>query len=670
MTILTIDFETRSALDLPEVGLDNYACHPSTDVWCMGWAFDNETVDVVGHDELGTFGDFSAALEYVEQGATVVAHNAAFELAIWNSIMVPRYGWPPLKPEQVIDTMAMCYAMGLPGSLENAAAAVGLEVQKDMAGRRLMLQMARPKPDGYAGMPEGQYAWHDDADKLQRLYDYCKTDVEVERQLYSRLQKLSQSEQALWVLDYQINQRGVYVDLPAIKAAIKIVEAETARLNEAMRRVTNGAVASCTAVAQLGDWLRNEGAPIGSLSKASVIDALSLDGIPDHCKQALKLRQEAGKSSTAKLKKMLALAGPDGRLRNQLQYHAAATGRWGGRGAQLQNFPRGSMKPDEVDDAIELMGGDSRLAAGALDMYYGPPLDVISSCLRGMITAAPGHELIACDYSNIEGRVLAWLAGEDWKLEAFRAFDRGDGPDLYLVAASRIYGCEPKDAKPHRQIGKVSELALGYQGGVGAFQSMAKIYGVKVPDDQADGIKTKWREAHPRTVKFWYALEEAAIAAVLNPGGIFSAGHKGRPCKFRKVGSFIWCQLPSKRVLCYPYPRIVEGKFGRDAIQYMAVDGMTKKWDYTDTYGGSLAENVTQAVARDVLANALTTLEQDGYDVVFHVHDECVAEIPIDDSPDDELVQMMADAMCRLPAWAKDLPVVATGWRGTRYRKD
>ena len=463
-------------------------------------------------------------------------------------------------------------------------------------------------------------------------------------------------------LDYAINQRGVHVDLSAIQAAIAIVEKEQARLDSAMRKHTGGAVAGCNAVSQLGDWIKWQGVTMDGCNKASIIDALSDDSLPSQVRKALELRREAGKSSTAKLKKMMALAGTDGRLRNQLQYHAASTGRWGGRGAQLQNLPRGNLKPNQVADAIEHLHDETYL-----DIQYGPPMDVVSSCIRGMIAAAPGHDLISCDYSNIEGRVLAWLAGEEWKLQAFRDFDEGKGPDLYLVAAGRIYGCEPAEAKPHRQIGKVSELALGYQGGVGAFQSMAKIYGVKVPDDQADGIKLKWRSAHPKTVRFWYALEEAAINAIQNPGGIFAAGHKDRPCRFRMVGSFLWCQLPSKRVLCYPYAKTVAGKFGKDAIRYMAVNGVTKKWEATDTYGGSLAENVTQAVARDILANAIFSLEAQEYNVVFHVHDEAVVEIASDDATTPEDISAV---MCQLPEWARGLPVVATGWRGARYRKD
>jgi len=382
-----------------------------------------------------------------------------------------------------------------------------------------------------------------------------------------------------------------------------------------------------------------------------------------HLRSVLELRREAGKSSTAKLRKMRDLAF-GGRVRNSLQYHAATTGRWGGRGVQFHNFPRGNLKPHEVEAAIALIeSGDVEL----LSMLYGPPMDVISSCLRGFICAAPGHDLVACDYSNIEGRVLAWLAGEEWKLQAFRDYDNGTGPDLYNLIYSESFRIPVETVtKAQRQIGKVEELAFGFGGGVGAGQSMAKIYGVDVPDATIDEWKNLWRGKHPKTRAFWQNIEKAAIDAVLNPGGIFSAGHKDRPCKFRKVGSFLWCQLPSKRVICYPYPKITVGKFGGDALSFMAVNAVTKKWELTDTYGGSLAENVTQATARDILAHAMPVCEEAGYPIIFHVHDEIVAEVPSHAGTLDEFTTLLTT----LPAWAKDLPVTATGWRGNRYRKD
>jgi DNA polymerase len=685
MTHLHIDFETRSTLDLKAVGLDNYAKHPTTDVWCMGWAL-GEVEPLVFCPAIHTAVN-PLALEHVAAGRPVYAHNAPFELAIWNNIMVPRYGWPALKPEQAVCTMALSYAMSLPGALENAAAAVGLDIRKDSAGARLMLQLAKPREV----KPDGTIVWWDDPEKLERLYAYCKTDVEVERQLHKRLLGLPDLERDIWLLDYRVNSRGIYVDRAAVGAAISVVESEQARLNNEMRRVTNNAVATCTATGQLGDWLKYRGVHMDGVAKADVIDALKIDTLPEDVRAALILRQEAAKTSTAKLTKTVESASADGRLRGMFQYHGAGTGRWAARKVQLHNMPRGKLEPAEVEQVISLLPKPN--AARAIEMFYGPPLDAVSSCLRGMLCAAPGKELIAADFSNIEGRGIAWLAGEEWKLQAFRDFDAGKGHDIYKLAYGRAFDVDPAAVdKNQRQVGKVMELALGYQGGVGAFQTMARGYGVTVSDEQADVFKNRWREAHPAIVRFWYALERAAFDAVAHPGKVFEA----RGCKFIVKGSFLWLKLPSGRNLCYPYPRIDKAlqystpkglrvRSGRsvakegvpdtwkvvreddNVLWYMNVDGTTNKWVETHTYGGKLAENVTQAIARDLLAQAMLALENEGYDVVLHVHDEIVVEVN-EKAPAGAASEVFR-IMAQVPTWAEGLPIAVEGWRGRRYRK-
>ncbi len=329
-------------------------------------------------------------------------------------------------------------------------------------------------------------------------------------------------------------------------------------------------------------------------------------------------------------------------------------------------------------------------ALDTIDNEYGAPMSVFADMLRAMICAAPNHTLISADYSNIEGRVLAWLAGEQWKVAVFKDYDtvlgkdaKGEpirkGRDPYLLGAERILTllgrppAEPPTKKsPERQgYGKVPELACGFGGGVGAFQSMARIYGVKMTDAEADQVKTVWREAHPKIKAFWYRLEDAAIGAVQNPGSVTKAGK----ILFRMAGSFLWARLPSGRSLCYPYPTIKDklapwkDKDGNDvykpALHFMGVDPLTKQWCEQNTYGGSLAENVTQAVARDILANGMKNVEAAGYPVVMHVHDEIVSEVPEGFGS----VAEYESLMCRLPKWADGLPVVAEGWAGARYRK-
>lgn len=602
------------------------------------------------------------------------AHNAPFELAIWNIIMAPRYNWPALPVERVFCTMAMAYAMGLPGALEKAGAALGLEIQKDMKGHRLMLQMAAPRKEH----DDGRIEWWDTPDRLARLYAYCVTDTETERALLQRLVPLSASERRIWLMDYAINQRGVYVDRETVLTAIKIAESEQERLSGKLFVVTSGAVSYPSEVTKLTAWINAMGVETKRLRKTDVIDLLAEGFLPDGVRTALEIRQAAGKTSVSKLSPMIGAASADGRLRGMFQYHGAQPGRWAGRRVQLHNMPRPKMPNSVINEIIGLMEmgvGDAKALADTIGTVYGEPLIVLSDTLRGMLTAAPGNELIAVDFSNIEGRGIAWEAGEEWKLDAFRAQDAKTGPEIYLIAAGKIYN-QPADnfnkKSPERQIGKVSELACGYQGGVAAFQKMAVTYGVKVPDAQADQIKTAWRAGHPAIVNYWRDLENAAINAVLNEGAVFAAGPLARQIKFRKAGSFLWMQLPSKRVLCYPYPKI-EAKMTpwgelKDSLTYMSENGLTRKWERDATYGGSLSQNVTEGVCRDILATSMLRVEEElGYPVVMHVHDELVVEVPQSTPPD--ALSRIEQIMKTPPAWAAGFPIEVEGWRAKRYRK-
>ena len=644
---------------------------------------------------------------HILRGGEILAWNAAFERQGFEKIMGPRYGFPVPKLEQFRCTMSEAYAMALPGSLDQAAPAIGLDIKKDESGYRLMLKMCKPRPPR-----KGEFGttllWHETEEDKRRLYEYCKQDVRVEQAIAKRVLRLTDNELRIFQLDAVINDRGVYIDKPLCEQAKRIVMRDTERLNTEMSSVTHGAVSSGSSVAQLVDYLKDNAVPADSVAKDALADLLVLD-LPDDCRRALEIRQEVAKTSTAKIDSMLTRVQADGRMRGNLQYHGAGTGRWSGRSVQLQNLPRPEIiKADKNEDfeknyelAISTIMSGSNVM---LDMLYGKPLTVVADCIRGMITAAPGNNLLASDFSNIEGRVAPWLAGQRDVLEAFELFDKGEGPDLYLVAAGGIFGVEPTEAKPYRHVGKTSSLACMYQGSVGAFSKMAKGLGFKIgehyntiwaniadkykeeaikawPDqgvksgmDQKSWLAAKvvvsaWRAKNDKVKQLWYDMDNAAIHAVSNPGEIIEAGK----CKFKMSGSFLWCQLPSGRAICYPYARMAQKKMPwseddtdlRWRVVYKAIDQFSKQWKEQILYGGQIVNNCTQATARDIMAEAMLRIEEKGYKVILTVHDEIISEVPKDFGSLEEFEKLMVQS----PAWADGLPITASGWRGERYRK-
>ncbi len=676
-----IDFETYSECDLLKEGSDKYATHPSTSVHCMAFCLDDGDIHIFIPGQ--SCPELSKLLNFAKDGGKVFGHNAGgFEILIWNNVCVRLFGWSPLSIDQIGDTMPMCYAMGLPGSLDQASQALGLNVSKDMTGNRIMKQVAKPRKKDENGVTILRYTPENAPEKFDSLYKYCINDVEVERQLYKRLLNLSKKEQELWQFDWVINRRGVQVDVQSIKAAIDIVERAKNFFDSQMRQVTEGAVSTCTATGQLTDWLKWQGLTVPSVAKSDVLNLLELD-IPEQCRNALLLRQKASKTSTAKLKAMLAGACDDARIRGLFQYHGSHTGRWAGRRIQLQNLVRPKIEQFEIEHIFELLTQENPY--NVIDTFYGNPMEAISNCVRGFLIPKEGYEFVGGDFSSVESRTLAWLAGEEDKLEVFR----GTGK-IYEHAAAGIYNVSPEEitkADSRRQVGKVAELALGFGGGVGAFKQMAKGYGVSVSDDEAEIIKKSWRSGNPAIVQFWRELEDAAFMAIESPGSKHKAGAEGRHCTFMVNGSFLFCKLPSGRVLCYPYPKIVKLSVSwndttkrfedydpskhesepktRYQIAYSGVNQYTRKWEQLKTYCGKLCENVTQAVSRCLLSDAILRLEKAGHKVVAHVHDEVLIESFKESLTEAQLEHMMCDS----EPWAKDLPVDAEAWTGRRYQK-
>lgn len=539
--VLHIDFETRGTVDLREVGLHNYARHPDTDVWCMAWAIGEMEPEIWRKGEpLPT-----PVWRHVEAGLPVYAHNAPFELTIWNNVEAQTFDWPELKPEQTHCTMAMAYAMGLPGNLEDAALAMGLRVLKDAEGRSLMLRMCRPR-----SKPGQPLTWWDEEDKLARLYEYCRQDVRVERELHKRLMPLSDKERQVWLLDYQINQRGVMIDVPTAKAAITLADTMKVKYDEQMADATGGAATSCTALAPIKEWLNQQGChkALTGLAKADVTELLADDTLPAAARRVLTLRQEAGKASNAKFNVMVNQAGSDDRLRNLVQYHGAATGRWAGRAVQVHNLPRDMPKAKVVEHVLQLVRDGQH---EAIDMIYGPPLSMVSRCMRSFFVAAPGKMLLAADFSNVEGRGAAWFAGEHWKIEAFRAADAKTGPGIYELAYSRMFNVPVESVKNPSEERQVGKTCLAGDTRILTDRGIIPILEVTTEDKVWDGEEWVCHQGLlPQGVRPTIRLDGAAVT----PDHLILTGQTWKPAAELASSEFALCQaqetasenLPSK----------------------------------------------------------------------------------------------------------------------------
>jgi DNA polymerase bacteriophage-type len=670
---LFLDLETRSTIDLRKSGSWRYAEHPTTDIYVACWA--------IGEGDIQTWYPGNpvppALVEHIKAGKYVSAHNIGFEYPMVLKVLAPRYGWPTLKIEQLHDTAAEAAAMGLPRSLEEVGAALGLGTRKDAEGHALMLRMCRPRSiRETANGPV--YTWWEDEDRIARLTAYCATDVAVAREVWKRVRRLPDDERRVWELDQRINQRGIKVDVKLAAKLQAVVETAKTDLDARMQKLTDGVVPKCSNAGALVRWLQSQGIDTQSCAKP-VTALLAHRKTPAKVREALQFRHTAAKASTAKLAVMQYAACGDDRLRGMFRYHGAATGRWAGSLVQLHNLVRKSPG-GPISLAVETI---NNYGYEGVSLLYGDAMSFASSMLRPCLVAGAGEEMYTADLAQIEARMIAALAGEQDVLDVFAA-----GQDVYCHNATGIFGRPiTKKDDQERQVGKVSTLSLGFQGGPVAFAAMAKNYNLDIASayepvraaatsDQveramfgwnrytgdmtekayvtADLIKQAWRKANPHIVQLWFELEACVLKAV----------DTRKPARYGNITfqvtrmhgqDYLWMRLPSGRLLCYTAPIIVSNPTSwgtsRLAVTAWTTDSRTKKWTERTLYGGLIAENATQAAARDVLVEAMLRLEAAGYDIVGHVHDEAILTCRRGQGSAEQIRQLMTERS----QWIQDL---------------
>jgi DNA polymerase len=647
MTTLYLDLETFS--DVP-ITHGTHAYAEKAQVLLVAVAIDDNPVAVMGPE-------LDYLQELIDEADTVVIHNSAFDRTVLahNNVRVP--------VARVADTMVQALAHGLPGSLGQLCDILGVPTDKakDKRGKKLIQLFTKPRPKN---MKLRRATAETHPEDWAEFVEYARLDVEAMREVYKRLPvwNTTPAERSLWILDQKINDRGVAVDLDLARAALRAAARAGADLADRAKAATGGVVGSLTQRDKLMAYLASEYDYIPeNMTKGTVTAALKGDLDPA-VRELLEIRQQASATSPAKYTVLVNGTSADGRLRGTLQFCGAArTGRWGGRLFQPQNLPRPTLKHDVIEMGIAAMKADCE------DLVVGNVMELCASAVRGCLIAPAGRKLVVADLSNIEGRVLAWLAGEDWKTDAFTDFDRGVGHDLYVLAYSRSFSVTPEHVLENkksgdgmmRQLGKIMELALGYQGGVGAFATMARLYGIEKAEEEVTSIVKAWRKAHKAVVSFWYDVEYG-VRQVLRDR---DETRQVRDLMIDVVDGWLRIRLPSGRYLCYPDACENES----DKITYSGVNQYTRKWETLETYGGKLVENIVQATARDVLAHGMALAEKAGYEVCLHVHDELITETPDDPAYSAEGLSAL---MAKGPGWSLGLPLAAAGFETQRYRKD
>ncbi|MCK4579396.1 MAG: hypothetical protein KAU50_11445 [Candidatus Marinimicrobia bacterium] len=646
-----IDFETRSTVDIWETGAWIYSAHPSTRIQCIAYAIGNGPVQLIDFraPDKGLGNQLCNLIK--DPSVVFVAHNAFFERSIWANIMVKHHGFPPIPIKRWRCTQAKALAYGLPKGLEKSADALEVTNRKNKIGRQIMLRMAKPL--------KGK-TYDEDPEHYKILFEYCKQDVEVERELDNTLPDLSPIEQEIWFYDQLVNTRGLHVDMKSVKKFIKILENKTESLNKELVFLTDGAVTKGTQVQSMLNFLNAGGAGLTELTKYSVATAIKENKLTPKQLQILRLRQQLGKSSLAKYKKLMSAVDEEGILRDCFVYHSASTGRWGGKLVQLQNLPKGT----KTDTNMAITDINAFGYPTIEMMYPGKIMETLSDCIRGLFVPAKGKEMYVVDYGAIEARVVMWLASEERGLAEFQATDAGTDEDIYVKMNRRIKNnsaLTKKNDPSGRQLGKQVILGCGFGMGAKKFKATCAGYGIDVSESEAVRIVDLYRTTYYNVKNFWYDTERAMLEAFNTQDRIISQGRI--KWIYVKARDAIYCKLPSGRILTYLRPKMIENKFGNMGISFMTE--VTSQWVRRDTYGGLLVENITQATARDVMAYSMPRLETTGFPVLMHTHDEIVSEQPIGAGR----LQEMINLMCQIPDWAYGCPIVAEGFITHRYKK-
>lgn len=649
MKTLAVDIETYSSVDLRSSGVFSYTESDDFEILLFGYSFGDapiQVVDLAQGEEIP-----KEVIEALTDSSIIkTAFNAAFERTC-----IAKHLGKPMPPEEWRCSMAHSLTLGLPGNLAGVAQALRIKEQKMDEGKALIRYFSIPcKPTKANGGRTRNLPKHD-MEKWNLFKEYCKQDVEVEVAIRKKLDNfpMIDKEIKLWNLDQKINDFGVRIDKSLVENAIKCDEGYQEELYKEALELTK--LENPNSPSQLRKWLEEETKlKVENLTKATVSELLEKD-IPTKAKRVLELRQDMSKTSVRKYEAMDRAICKDERVRGLLQFYGAATGRWAGRLVQVQNLPRNTMSDLDLARNLLLEGNYE-----AIELLFDSVPDVLSQLIRTAFIPSENSRFIVSDFSAIEARVIAWLAGESWRLDVFNSHGK-----IYEASASQMFGVPleeiTKDSE-YRRKGKISELALGYQGSVGALKAMGAI-DMGLEEQELKPLVDTWRRSNPNIVKLWWDIGDAAIKVVKERTTI----KMQYGLKFSYKSGILFITLPSGRSLAYVRPRIgIDERFMKDKLTFEGIMPGTRKWGRVDTYGGKLTENIIQAIARDCLAESMLKLDKKGYKIAFHVHDEVVLDVPKDKGSLKEVEDIMG-----LPIeWAKGLPLGAEGFEAEYYKKD